>query len=147
MKICPKCGTQLPDTMDYCHQCGFVFSNSNSGRQFHYEGNQTPPNYQQNYSGYNPPSGGSFSGNEGPSASLGGMKLTETQLMVWSIIDLICCCLPFGVIALIFTMNAKKEPTKELQDKKLQTALLMCIIGTIAGIIVWFFWFFFLLLL
>lgn len=64
------------------------------------------------------------------------MNLTETQLMVWSIVNLICCCLPLGIVGLVFTLTAKNEATPEARDKKMRTAAILNIVGTVAGFVV-----------
>lgn len=64
------------------------------------------------------------------------MNLTETQLMVWSIVNLICCCLPLGIVGLVFTLTAKSEPSPENRDKKLRTAAILNIVGTVVGFVI-----------
>lgn len=95
---------------------------------------QPAPQYQQvppNYGRQEP----------GGTASLGGVNMTETQLMVWSIIDLLCCCLPLGVVGLVFTLTAKNELSPEGRNKKLRLAAILNIVGTVVGLVVYLFWF------
>ncbi len=56
--------------------------------------------------------------------------------LVWSIINLICCCqFLFGIIALVMTVMAQSAATAEEEAKKLKTARIMNILGTIFGVI------------
>ena len=65
-----------------------------------------------------------------------------TGLLVWSIINLICCCLPLGIVGLVFTVTSKNEMTAEAQEKKLKNAFICNLIGTIVGFVVEIIWVF-----
>ncbi len=84
-------------------------------------------NYQQDYTQNN---------YSEPTASLGSMQLNTTKLTVWSIVNLICCCMPLGIAGLVFSLTAKNKPTPDAQNKALQNALTMNMIGTIGGAVV-----------
>lgn len=55
--------------------------------------------------------------------------------MVWSIVNLICCCLPLGIVGLVFTLTAKNEMTPEGRDSKLRLAAILNIVGTVIGFV------------
>ncbi len=159
MKVCPFCNSQYSDDVKFCQQCGHELSSVNpdtSSAQNSYE-TSTQNNYnanQQNNS-YNTNQQNSYNANQQydyntnpqynmnnnynePTASLGSIQLNTTKLTVWSIVNLICCCMPLGIASLIFSLTAKNKPTPEEQNKALKTALTLCLIGTIGGVIVEF---------
>ena len=41
----------------------------------------------------------------------------------------------FGFLALMMAMKAPNEPTEELMEKKNRTAIILCVIGVVVGII------------
>ena len=53
-------------------------------------------------------------------------------MLVWSIITIFLCTI-LGIIALIMTITAKSELTGEGEQKKLKTAKILNLIGTIVG--------------
>lgn len=62
--------------------------------------------------------------------------------MVWSIVNLICCCMPLGIAGLVFTLTAKSEMNVEGREKKLRTAAILNIVGTVVGLLICVFSFF-----
>ncbi len=56
-------------------------------------------------------------------------------MLVWSIINLICCVVPaFGVISLIMTILAKNS-APETSKKQIKTATILNLIGSIGGVL------------
>ena len=118
MNTCPKCGSVLPNGAQFCPECSCDLSKYPSD-----------PLTQSSYTPtYQSPANTTYSAN--------GTQKNSTGLMVWSIINLVCCCLPLGIVGLVFTLTAKNEPTPEAQEKKLKNAMTCNIIGTIVGIVV-----------
>ncbi len=56
--------------------------------------------------------------------------------LVWAIINLLACCTPLGIAGLIMTILAKDAPNAADEAKKLKTAKICNLIGTIGGAIV-----------
>ena len=61
---------------------------------------------------------------------------TNTGLLVWSIINLVLCCMPLGIAGLVMTLNAKNCMSMEEEQQKLKTAKTLNLIGTIGGAVV-----------
>jgi len=64
-------------------------------------------------------------------------KPKTTGMIVFSIINMLCCGGLFGLIALIFSIMAGSAATYEDGVKKLKTAKTLNIVGLILGVIVW----------
>ena len=127
MAFCPQCGATVPDGTPVCPQCGI----SLTAQQPQYQQPQQPvppvqqipqgTPYQQPYQvPYGAPMGTPPSGQ------------TNTGMLVWSIITIFFCTI-LGVIALVMTITAKNEMTGEGEQKKLKTAKILNLIGTIGG--------------
>ena len=56
--------------------------------------------------------------------------------LVWSIINLVLCCMPLGIASLIMTVLAKDAPSAEDEEKKLKIARICNLIGTLSVAIV-----------
>lgn len=149
MTNCPKCGSPVPEGAKFCPECCCDLTNQdtapqtdpgaqqpasqqpyNNNSQQPY-GNPQQPIYnaqpaQQQYAPYQ------AQPNYNPT---GSFQTNPTVLLVWSIINLICCCLPLGIVGLVFTLTAKNETTPEGYEKKLKNAFICNLIGTIAGIV------------
>ncbi len=57
------------------------------------------------------------------------------QALILSLIDLICCCTPMGIAALIFLWLASNENEPDKQQKKISHALSANYIGFFIGFI------------
>ena len=66
-----------------------------------------------------------------PPAAPEKQKLNVGSL-VFSIINLVCCCQIMGIISLVMTIMAQNE-TEEGSKKKLKIALILNIIGVVVG--------------
>ncbi len=90
--------------------------------------------------GFGAPPGG-FGGPAGGGFPMpGGADVNTTLPLVLSIICLACCCLPMGVVGLIFAMNAnnaKKAGDLATAQAKAKTALIMSILGMVSAAIIW----------
>ncbi len=115
MAFCSQCGANVPDGTPQCPQCGAQLNAAQ------------PQQPQQNYN-YNAPQGNFYGTPMGTPPS----GQTNTGMLVWSIINIFLCTI-LGVIALIFTVTAKNEPTGEAEQKKLKTAKTLNLLATIFG--------------
>lgn len=111
MAFCSQCGANVPENVNQCPQCGAAM-------------NAAPQN--------NIPQGNPYQAYPQGTAPTGQMN---TGLLVWSIISLVLCCLPLGIVALVFTINAKNAPTAEEEAKKLQTAKICNIVSLVLGVV------------
>ena len=59
----------------------------------------------------------------------------NTLQIVWAIINLILCCMPLGIAALVCTVLAKYADTDESEKKNLKAARVCNIIATIIGVV------------
>ncbi|XP_056399372.1 dispanin subfamily A member 2b-like [Hyla sarda] len=63
----------------------------------------------------------------------------QKDYLVWSIINLICCCLPLGIVALIFsikTRDATHQNNTFLAAKHSGTAKNLNIAATVIGVVI-----------
>ena len=109
MAYCSNCGVKLEDNAKFCLSCG------------------TPTEQTENTETVAP----SFEDTTPAPAKASGV-LNVGQL-VWSIINLIACCMPLGIAGLLMTIFAKDAPSAEEEAKKLKTAKTCNLIGTIGG--------------
>ena len=133
MAFCPQCGANVPDGTPICPQCGIQLT-AQQPQQPQYQ----QPQYQQQ-APQQPYQQVPQGGYQMPPQSPYGMPLsapasgqTNTGMMVWSIITILFCTV-LGVISLIMTITAKNEMTAEGEQKKLKTAKILNLIGTIGG--------------
>lgn len=66
--------------------------------------------------------------------------------MVWAILTTICCCLPFGIVAIIKASKVNTLYATEqynLAEMQAQDAKKWCIIGAVTGIVIDIFYFVF----
>ena len=112
MAYCSNCGTKLEENAKFCLACG------------------TPTEQTENNSNAD-----SFE-NTTPAPAKASGNLNVAQL-VWSIINLIACCMPLGIVGLVMTIFAKDAPSAEEEAKKLKTAKTCNLIGTIGGVVIY----------
>lgn len=138
MSFCPQCGLSLPPGAVQCPQCGLPLNTQPNGQQ----GYNPPPSYntvqnQQPYPPQNPyPPMQQPYGNPYQQPILYGSRKLNVGMLVWSIILMVSTYgFVFGLIALIMTILAKDEVYAQGEQKKLNTAKILNIIGTVlAGI-------------
>lgn len=106
MAFCKNCGSQIDDGSKFCSVCG---------------ANQESPEQQQT----NEPI---YTAPVTPKAS----GTLNVGMLVWSIIDLLMCCMPLGIVSLIMTIMAQNAASAQEEASKLKTAKICNLIGTIA---------------
>ena len=109
MAYCSNCGTKIDENAKFCLACG------------------TPTEQTENTETVAP----SFEDTTPAPAKASGVL--NTAQLVWSIINLVVCCMPLGIAGLIMTIFAKDAPTAEEEAKKLKTAKTCNLIGTIGS--------------
>ena len=123
MAYCKNCGNQIDDGSKFCSFCG---ANQESNEQHQYSApeqetvEQNPAEQQYTGAFYTEPLV--------PKAS-GALKV---GMLVWSIINLVMCCMPLGIVSLIMTVMAQNATSAQDEIDKLKTAKICNLIGTIA---------------
>lgn len=118
---CPSCGTSNLDTASICINCGKPLTNATPH-------SYTPP----------PPSASSFGA--GPSPQMGE---PIPNYLIQSIIVTLCCCLPFGIVALIFAAQVNsKLASGDLEGARhaSKQAKMWCWIGVACWLVVMVIW-------
>lgn len=145
MKKCPNCGAENNDVAVYCASCGATLaqpqdaqSSASSQVPNPAAQNQVPPSYQtqpgqyQTNPNFQPPSQNYY---QQPPQMPYGQTANTTGYIVWSIINLLFCCMPLGIVGLIMSINAKNCFTKEDFESKIKSARIFNIIATVAGVV------------
>lgn len=126
MAFCRYCGSRLNDYDKFCPNCGAAVANERNGSF----GN----NYGNVNSGQNTPYGADPLNYSTPDAPSGRIS---AGMLVWSIINIVLCCAPFGVWALVMTILAKNAPSAEEEHRKLRIARTVNIVSTILGVVMY----------
>jgi|LSQX01.3.fsa_nt_gb DNA mismatch repair ATPase MutL len=151
MAFCGKCGSEIGNENVFCPKCGALQEgqgdpneqqpinqySSQSTQQPNQSYNQQPnQSYnQQSNQQYNPQYNQYNSyGNHQPYQSQ--QPVDNTGILIWSILTTLFCCVPLGIVGIVFSSQAKNATTDEEAQKKLKDAKLMCIIGDISGVII-----------
>ena len=113
MAFCSNCGAQLEENAKFCSSCGVSTDASVEA---------APASVAADEAIVTEPAPAKASGN----LSIG--------MLIWSIINLVACCMPVGIAGLLFTIFAKDAPSAEEEAKKLKTAKICNLIGTIGGV-------------
>ena len=97
---------------------------------------QTPPQNPQ--APETPPEPRTYSQQTTSTHTTNNVNVNTTGYIVWSIINLVACCLPLGIVGLIFTLQAGKATTQLEAEDALKKAKIFNLIGTITGVVVLF---------
>ena len=106
MAYCSNCGAKLEENAKFCLACGTPVEQT--------ETTDAPV----------------ADATPAPAKASGNLNVAQ---LVWSIINLILCCMPLGIAGLILTIFAKDAPSAEEEAKKLKTAKTCNLIGSIGG--------------
>lgn len=144
MATCPQCHANIPDGSANCPQCGAVIGALQAPAAPQPPvNNQVPGGYQQPPMYQQPPVNQPYQQPMyqqppmyAPYGPGGASGQTNTGLLVWSIINLVLCCMPLGIAGLVMTLNAKNCMSMEEEQQKLKTAKTLNLIGTIGGAVV-----------
>ena len=127
MAFCTNCGNELKENEKFCPECGAEQVKTGSA-----EAPYIPPIADI------PTAGATAGGNpESPAVSTHKERSLNIAQLVWALINVVLCCMPLGVASLVMTIMAKDAPTEEESAKKLKTAKICNIIGTIGGVVIY----------
>jgi len=107
MAFCKNCGSRIDDGSKFCSVCG---ASQESTEQ------QQPGEPIYNIEPVIPKASGTL----------------NVGMLVWSIINLLMCCMPLGIASLIMTIMAQGAASAQEEASKLKTAKICNLIGTIA---------------
>ncbi len=105
MAFCSKCGSFMADDERFCSNCG---ANRNRNTD------ETPASTYT------------------PVAPKRGLNVAQ---LVWSIINLVCGCVPLGIAALILVLTAKDAPDDATAAKRNRSAMICNIIATVIAVL------------
>lgn len=115
-KFCPHCGAEQPDTASAANtdaQYQDTYTSDYQNTQY-----QTPPAYQSSYEPEKP--------------------INWVPYLVLSIITTVCCCLPFGVVGIVYATkinSAMNAGNYEEAQKSAKTAKIWIIVAAAVGVI------------
>ena len=110
MANCKKCGVEIEEGAELCEVCKAAAEEAPAEKEI----------VQNDYV---------------PEAPKGSGVL-NVGMLVWSIINIVLCCAPLGIVSLVMTCIAKNAATPEDEAGKLKTAKICNICGTVFGLIV-----------
>lgn len=132
---CPNCGTSNPETSSLCANCGRPLSAASAPTGGYAP--PPPPSAQASYTPPPPPSrpGGSF-GAPPPAENI-------PNYLVQSILVTLCCCLPLGIVAIVFAaqVNSKLQQGDIIGAREAsQKAKMFCLIAFGLGLALTVIW-------
>jgi uncharacterized membrane protein YvbJ len=113
MPFCRNCGHELDENTKFCPECG---TNQEISKD-----NAKAENFTVDTS--------SIFGDTEPVIPPASGKL-NVGLLVWSILNIVFCCLPLAIVSLVFTTTAKDAANAQEEAKKLKVARTCNIINT-----------------
>ena len=121
MRFCKNCGNQLADDAKFCTFCGTAQATEEA------QAATTAATTQAETVNID------FATTEDTNAPSGKLNI---GMLIWSIVNLLCCCTPLGIAGLIFSIIAKDASTAEEEAKKVKGAKICNLIGSIGGAVV-----------
>ncbi len=122
MPFCRNCGYEVKDTDKHCPACGSAQESAQESAQAA-EGTAA-----ETVTPIDIPVVKKASG------------LLNTGYLIWSILNILFCCMPLAIAALIMTVLAKDAPSAADEEKKLKTAKICNLIATIGGAVFYLFY-------
>ncbi len=102
MAFCPYCGSMHESQTKFCENCGAGLQENAPAKTF------------------------------SPEPPVQSTRSLHVGQLIWSILNLIVCCMPFGILSLVFVLKAKEAPNDDIASGHLDKASLFNIIGTAA---------------
>lgn len=145
---CKFCREEIPDGVKFCPMCGSVVQGEepeSQGMTGVYEGNQTEQSNQTISYG-----NGQVNGNSGyqygmygqqtvPNGQMMQQPINGTLYMVLSVLALLLCCLPLGIVSIVYSSkinSQQKSGDYEGARQSAKMAKIFLIISMVFGIIV-----------
>lgn len=128
--FCPNCGKYLDDRSTFCTGCQQDIVPESSAQE-------PQPQQQYHYQSSQSSSAGGRPQYSAPSYSNQRVNVDSTNMIILSIFTTLCCCLPFGAIALFFAATASSAATQSEADSKMKNAKTFNIIAVVLGILIW----------
>ena len=119
MPFCRNCGYELKDTDKHCPACGSEQENVQDA---------TADSFAETVTPIDIPVVKKASG------------VLNVGYLIWSILNILFCCMPLAVASLIMTVLAKDAPSAADEEKKLKTAKICNLIATIGGAVFYIFY-------
>ena len=133
MAFCPNCGNNVPDGTPQCPRCGVYLAappQPQYQQQAQYvQPNQYPPQNPYPPQNQYPPQPQYQNPYAAPFVEQGSGRL-NVGMLIWSIVIMLFSFI-FGLIALIMTISAKDEVYAQNERKKIKTAMILNIIGSV----------------
>lgn len=109
MAFCKNCGAELKEEDKFCPSCGSEQAAENT----------TEPVFE----------------NVPPIADIPAKASGQLNVgfLIWSILNILFCCMPLAIVSLIMTVTAPNAATAEDEKKKLKTAKICNLIATIGS--------------
>ncbi len=140
MKNCPNCHQQIGDNEMYCPNCGARVDAQSQQNTQQYAQNPQPGYDQQQYAqpDYSQQQYNQQYAQQGQPGQPGAPTkyFNTTPYLVWSILNLLFCCMPLGIWSLVLTTTLNNKPTYQEAEKNFKTAKILCIVGTAAGFVI-----------
>ena len=119
MPFCRNCGYEVKDTDKHCPSCG----SAQESAQTEAGGTASEPVTPIDVPVVERASG-----------------LLNTGSLIWSILNILFCCMPLAIAALVMTVLAKDAPSAADEEKKLKTAKICNLSATIGGAVFYLFY-------
>ena len=124
---CKKCGNQVDDTQKFCPYCGEAQTQTEAAG----ETVNAEPIAEPVFVAEEPKKERSL----------------NVGMLVWSILNMVFCCVPFGIVGLVMTILSKTADTDEDSESKIKKAKTFNLLSTILGAVFVVFYFIFVFML
>ncbi len=119
--ICRNCGNDIGEEEKFCKNCGAPAEEPKAQEPVQQTPAQGSSSYTETYN----------------ADKNSGKKRFELNVksLIWSILNLMCCCQPLGIAGLIFTILASNATNETDNKNKSKYANICNLIGMIGGVI------------
>ena len=121
MAFCPNCSYKLEENANFCPNCGAHVNEPTKNESASYSSAAEAYDFAEEI-------------NPAPAPKKASGEL-NIGMLVWSIINMLCCCTPLGIASLVCTILAKDAPSAEEEAKKLKAAKICNLIADIVFVL------------
>ena len=108
--FCKECGTQNSDDAKFCSRCGSKLKEDEStGGESYSNSNYQGNNNVNGKNGENGENQGNFQNRNSGYNNYNGPRPNIPNYLVWSILSTIFCCLPFGIVAIVYASKVNSN--------------------------------------